>query len=177
MECESGQAIKIAVMKGMGIGILYRDQVESELEAGSLKTLRIAGIKGVKGKSFIVYRKGRRYLATPSIASRCWVDRGKSSAGTEQWKSALTHSISQRQHPRPVLNRDIYWIASTAKSGLISGTFLNVLIASEWRLRSSKCSDSRVLAYTRTYLSVRSRVRRIWISGSSTKYNAGQMSA
>ena len=59
MECESGQAIKIAVMKGMGIGILYRDQVESELEAGSLKTLRIAGLKGIKGKSFIVYRKGK----------------------------------------------------------------------------------------------------------------------
>jgi LysR family transcriptional regulator, hydrogen peroxide-inducible genes activator len=59
MECESGQAIKIAVMKGMGIGILYRDQVESELEAGSLKTLRIAGLKRINGKSFIIYRKGR----------------------------------------------------------------------------------------------------------------------
>lgn len=59
MECESGQAIKIAVMKGMGIGILYRDQVESELEAGSLKPLRIAGAKVINGKSFIVYRKGR----------------------------------------------------------------------------------------------------------------------
>jgi DNA-binding transcriptional LysR family regulator len=59
MECESGQAIKIAVMKGMGIGILYRDQVESEFEAGSLKTLRIAGLKRINGKSFIVYRKGR----------------------------------------------------------------------------------------------------------------------
>lgn len=59
MECESGQAIKIAVMRGMGIGILYRDQVESEFEAGSLKTLRIAGLKRINGKSFIVYRKGR----------------------------------------------------------------------------------------------------------------------
>ena len=36
MQCESGQAIKIAVMQGMGIAILYRDQVEAELEAGSL---------------------------------------------------------------------------------------------------------------------------------------------
>ncbi|HEX2932000.1 MAG TPA: LysR family transcriptional regulator [Candidatus Binatia bacterium] len=59
MECESGQAIKIAVMKGMGIGILYRDQVESELETGALKTLRIAGLKRINGRSFIVYRKGR----------------------------------------------------------------------------------------------------------------------
>jgi LysR family hydrogen peroxide-inducible transcriptional activator len=59
MECESGQAIKIAVMRGMGIGILYRDQVESELEAGSLKMLKIAGLKRINGKSFIVYRKGR----------------------------------------------------------------------------------------------------------------------
>ena len=59
MECESGQAIKIAVLKGMGIGVLYRDQVESELEAGSLQALRIAGLKRINGKSFIVYRKGR----------------------------------------------------------------------------------------------------------------------
>lgn len=59
MECESGQAIKIAVMKGMGIGILYRDPVESEIEAGSLKTLKVAGLKRINGKSFIVYRKGR----------------------------------------------------------------------------------------------------------------------
>ncbi len=47
------------MMKGMGIGIMYRDQVKSELKAGSLKTLRIAGLKRLTGKSFIVYRKGR----------------------------------------------------------------------------------------------------------------------
>jgi DNA-binding transcriptional LysR family regulator len=86
MECESGQAIKIAVMKGMGIGILYRDQVESELEAGSLKTLRIAGLKRINGKSFIVTAKAGRCLTTRSITSRCWVDRSKSSVGTEHWK-------------------------------------------------------------------------------------------
>ena len=59
MECESGQAVKIAVMNGMGIGILYRDSVESEIEVGSLKTLKIAGLKRINGKSFIVYRAGR----------------------------------------------------------------------------------------------------------------------
>jgi DNA-binding transcriptional LysR family regulator len=59
MECESGQAIKVAVMKGMGIGILYRDQVESELELGLLKVLSIAGMKAITGKSFIVYNKVR----------------------------------------------------------------------------------------------------------------------
>ena len=59
MECESGQAVKIAVMKGMGIGILYRDSVESEIEAGSLKALKIAGLKRINGKSFIVYRAGQ----------------------------------------------------------------------------------------------------------------------
>lgn len=57
MECESGQAIKTAVMKGMGIGILYRDQVESEVKAGWLKTLRITGLKKINGKSFIVRRR------------------------------------------------------------------------------------------------------------------------
>lgn len=59
MECESGQAIKTAAMRGMGIGILYRDQVEAELKNGSLKALKIAGLKKLNGRSFIVYRKGR----------------------------------------------------------------------------------------------------------------------
>jgi LysR family hydrogen peroxide-inducible transcriptional activator len=59
MQCDSGEAIKIAVLKGMGIGILYRDQVESELKAGALKTLRIAGLKRINSKSFVVYRKDR----------------------------------------------------------------------------------------------------------------------
>ena len=60
MECDdSGEAIKIAVLKGMGIGILYRDQVESELKAGALKILRIAGLKRINSKSFVVYRKDR----------------------------------------------------------------------------------------------------------------------
>lgn len=57
MECESAQAIKVAAMRGMGVGILYRDQVESELRDGSLKALRIAGMKRITGRSFIIYRK------------------------------------------------------------------------------------------------------------------------
>jgi hypothetical protein len=51
-----------------------------------LKTLRIAGLKRINGKSFIVYRKGRPLSHNALDYSRCWVDRGKSSVGTEHWK-------------------------------------------------------------------------------------------
>jgi LysR family transcriptional regulator, low CO2-responsive transcriptional regulator len=59
MECESAEAIKIAVMKGMGLGILYRDHVEPEVERGELKIVKVAGLKRIDTRSFIVYRKDK----------------------------------------------------------------------------------------------------------------------
>ena len=60
MECESAEAIKIAVMKGMGLGILYKDHVEPEVERGELKIVKVAGLKRIDTRSFIVYRKDKR---------------------------------------------------------------------------------------------------------------------
>jgi DNA-binding transcriptional LysR family regulator len=59
MECESAEAIKIAVMKGMGLGILYKDHVEPEVERGELKIVKVAGLKRIDTRSFIVYRKDK----------------------------------------------------------------------------------------------------------------------
>ena len=101
MQCESGQAIKIAVMQGIGIAILYRDQVEAELEAGSLQALTIAGLKRINGKSFIVYRKGGSlsdnaldYLALlggPRQKTR--FERSIKQAGASIGSRAITRSI------------------------------------------------------------------------------------
>jgi DNA-binding transcriptional LysR family regulator len=95
MECESGQAIKIAVLKGMGIGVLYRDQVESELEAGSLQALRIAGLKEISGKSFIVYRKGRPLSHNALDYLALLGGRGKKPARTDHWKKPADPSSAR----------------------------------------------------------------------------------
>jgi len=59
MECDSGEAIKTAAMKGLGLGILFEDHVQSQLKSGELKIVKVAGLKRIKSKSFIVYRKDK----------------------------------------------------------------------------------------------------------------------
>jgi len=59
MECESAEAVKIATMKGMGMGIAYRDHVESEVQKGEIKILKIPGVKRADAQSFVVYQKDR----------------------------------------------------------------------------------------------------------------------
>ncbi len=57
MECESAEAIKTAVMNGMGLGFLYRDHVKSEIKRGELKVVRIPALQKPTATSYIVYRK------------------------------------------------------------------------------------------------------------------------
>jgi LysR family hydrogen peroxide-inducible transcriptional activator len=59
MECESAEAVKIATMKGMGMGIAYRDHIDSEIRKGELKILKILGLKPANAQSFVVYQKDR----------------------------------------------------------------------------------------------------------------------
>jgi DNA-binding transcriptional LysR family regulator len=59
MECESAEAVKIATMKGMGMGIAYRDHVELEVQKGEIKILKIPGVKRADAQSFVVYQKDR----------------------------------------------------------------------------------------------------------------------
>jgi DNA-binding transcriptional LysR family regulator len=56
MECESAEAVKAAVMKGLGAGVLYRDHLNAEIRRGDLKILRIFDLKRIDSKSFILYK-------------------------------------------------------------------------------------------------------------------------
>jgi DNA-binding transcriptional LysR family regulator len=58
MECDSGEAIKIAVMNGMGLGILHEAHVAPELKAGQLRVVKVAGLRQINSNIFIIYRKG-----------------------------------------------------------------------------------------------------------------------
>jgi DNA-binding transcriptional LysR family regulator len=57
MECESPEAVKVATMKGLGVGFVYRSRVESEIQAGSVKVLKLRGLRMAAGQSVIVYQK------------------------------------------------------------------------------------------------------------------------
>jgi DNA-binding transcriptional LysR family regulator len=57
MQCESAEAIKLAVLKGMGIGFLYEDRVKSEIKKRELKIVKIEGFNPPDVQSFIVVKK------------------------------------------------------------------------------------------------------------------------
>ena len=59
MECESAEAVKLAVMKNLGVGVLYRDHLKAEIRRGDLKVLSISDLKPTAIESFIIYNRNR----------------------------------------------------------------------------------------------------------------------
>ena len=57
MECESAEAVKLAVMNCLGVGVLYRDHFKNEIRRGDLKILSITDLKKIEIESFVVYKK------------------------------------------------------------------------------------------------------------------------
>ena len=58
MKCDSAQGVKVAVAKGLGVGLLYRKHVEQEIRRGELKVLNVPGLK-MHIQSFIIYKAGK----------------------------------------------------------------------------------------------------------------------
>ena len=63
MECESAEAVKLAVMKCLGVGVLYRDHLKNEVRRGDLKILSIIDLKRIEIESFVVYKKDQALSA------------------------------------------------------------------------------------------------------------------
>ncbi len=62
MRCDSPHAVKVAVKKRAGMGILFRNTVEPDVKRGDFKIIKMPGVSLV-GKSYIVYRKDRPLTA------------------------------------------------------------------------------------------------------------------
>ena len=58
MKCDSAQGVKVAVAKGLGVGLLYRNHVEQEIRRGELKVLNVPSLK-MHIQSFIIYKAGK----------------------------------------------------------------------------------------------------------------------
>ena len=58
MHCESPEAVKVAVRRRMGVGILFKDVIALSLKKGDFKELTLP-VNGLEGKTFIVYHKTR----------------------------------------------------------------------------------------------------------------------
>jgi DNA-binding transcriptional LysR family regulator len=59
MECESAEAVKVATMKGLGLGILWRDHLKAEIKRGDITIVKIPNLGKMEAQTFIVYHKER----------------------------------------------------------------------------------------------------------------------
>lgn len=57
LDCGSADAVKAAVMKGLGVGLLFRARIDEDLMRGSLELITVPELQKLSRKSFIVYQK------------------------------------------------------------------------------------------------------------------------
>jgi DNA-binding transcriptional LysR family regulator len=58
IRCETPEAVKVFVGKGIGVGLLFAGSIMPEIKKGLFKPLKLTGAK-LTGQSQIVYRQGR----------------------------------------------------------------------------------------------------------------------
>ena len=59
LRCVSPDAVKAAVRRKMGVGILFYNQIEEDVKRKELKTLKFSGLPKLVGNSYIVYSKSK----------------------------------------------------------------------------------------------------------------------
>jgi DNA-binding transcriptional LysR family regulator len=59
VQCDVSEAVKAAVKRELGVGILYRETLEANLKSDDLKILHVPELEKIRTKSFIIYNKSR----------------------------------------------------------------------------------------------------------------------
>jgi LysR family transcriptional regulator, low CO2-responsive transcriptional regulator len=59
VECDVSEAVKAAVQRELGVGILYRDTVEADLKNRNFKILHVAELEAIRTQSFIIYNRSK----------------------------------------------------------------------------------------------------------------------
>ena len=59
VQCDVSEAVKAAVKRELGVGILYRETVEADLKSDDLKILHVPELEKIRTKSFIIYNKSK----------------------------------------------------------------------------------------------------------------------
>jgi LysR family transcriptional regulator, low CO2-responsive transcriptional regulator len=57
VQCDVSEAVKAAVQRELGVGILYRETVEADLQTRGLKVLHVPELERIRTRSFIIYNK------------------------------------------------------------------------------------------------------------------------
>lgn len=98
MNCETAEAAKAAVKTGMGLGILYRDLAEPDIQRGDLRVIHVPGLK-MHIDSFIIYHKEKPLSANAQdflALVREQTRRNRWVGGSPQGRQTLFPSSSSR---------------------------------------------------------------------------------
>jgi DNA-binding transcriptional LysR family regulator len=63
VQCDAPDAVKAAVKRGLGVGLLFGGRVALEIEKGELRLLDVPEMKEIKIKAFVVYGNRKRLSA------------------------------------------------------------------------------------------------------------------
>jgi DNA-binding transcriptional LysR family regulator len=67
MESNSGEAVKTAALKGMGIGILMQAHLDNEVRKREVKILKIRNLKEMWVSTFVIFKKDKRLSSNAQI--------------------------------------------------------------------------------------------------------------
>ncbi len=59
VQCDVSEAVKGAVQKELGVGILYRETIEPDLKSRNLKILHVPDLEKIRTQSFIIYNRSK----------------------------------------------------------------------------------------------------------------------
>ncbi len=64
VQCDASEAVKTAVQRGLGVGLLFRARVEPEISNGDLSMIDVPEMNNIKIESFIIYDRRKPLSAT-----------------------------------------------------------------------------------------------------------------
>jgi LysR family transcriptional regulator, low CO2-responsive transcriptional regulator len=95
VECRANECVKAAVLKGLGVGILFRESVENEPD---LKIINVPELKTIDCRSYIIYDKNKPLTPLAQAFLQLLRERRTSSvnsAGNKDWKIVREGSEDQ----------------------------------------------------------------------------------
>ncbi|HEX9743745.1 MAG TPA: LysR family transcriptional regulator [Nitrospiraceae bacterium] len=64
LQCESAEAVKIAVQSGLGVGLLFSGRVAGEIAKGELRAINVPELEEITRQSFIMYARNKPLSAS-----------------------------------------------------------------------------------------------------------------
>lgn len=106
-ECDAPEAVKSAVLGGLGVGVLFRSRVDPEIRRGEVTELEAPALNEIKTRSFIIYGKHRplSYAAKEFLQTlqRLKLHHAKDMAPQDRPAQPVALSGAPRTRIRPVV--------------------------------------------------------------------------